>query len=283
MILNDKICGVVVWYNPTTENVAAINSYISEIKHLFVVDNSDLSNEILLEALPKDKITYVPLNENKGIATALNIGCEAAAEAGAEWILTMDQDSKFDRFSLTQFVEEANQCPTFKQVGIFSPYHYCGEVSRKKRERFQTIFITMTSGNLLRTEAYLKCGRFRDDFFIDLVDDEYCCRLYRNGFTVVKTNQIILTHALGNGFVRVNRFFKKTFVQHSVLRHYYIVRNLLEVRQLYPEHIKYFTKKLRKRLKRCVLYDSDHKFEKLKYMYWGWRDYRNRNFGRFNR
>ena len=83
MILNDKICGVVVWYNPTTENVAAINSYISEIKHLFVVDNSDLSNEILLEALPKDKITYVPLNENKGIATALNIGCVAAAEAGA--------------------------------------------------------------------------------------------------------------------------------------------------------------------------------------------------------
>lgn len=102
--------------------------------------------------------------ENLGIATALNIGCEAALNANAKWILTMDQDSKFDRFSLADFITEANQCPTFDKVGIFSPYHYCGETKRKKRERFQTVLTTMTSGNLLRAEAYRKCGRFRDDF-----------------------------------------------------------------------------------------------------------------------
>ncbi|HOH71458.1 MAG TPA: hypothetical protein PK552_05360, partial [Paludibacteraceae bacterium] len=147
---------------------------------------------------------------------------------------------------------------------------------------FQTIFITMTSGNLLRAEAYRKCGRFRDDFFIDLVDDEYCCRLYRNSYTVVKTNRIIITHSLGNGFVRVSPLFQKTFIQHSALRHYYIVRNLLEVRRLYPEHKKYYSRQLRKRLKRCLLYDSDQKWTKIKYMYWGWRDYKKRIFGKIN-
>lgn len=282
MITQKEICGVVVWYNPTTDNVTAINTYLENISHLFIVDNSTTDNSALINTLPNNKITYLPNLENLGIATALNIGCEAALNANAKWILTMDQDSKFDRFSLSDFITEANQCPTFDKVGIFSPYHYCGEVSHKKRERFQTTLITMTSGNLLRTEAYCKCGRFRDDFFIDLVDKEYCCQLYRNSYTVVKTNRIIITHSLGNGFVRVSPLFQKTFIQHSALRHYYIVRNLLEVRRLYPEHKKYYSRQLRKRLKRCLLYNSDQKWTKIKYMYWGWRDYKKRIFGKIN-
>lgn len=282
MVTKEKLFGVVVWYHPSNENIEAIRSYLGDITHLFIVDNSENNNKILVDQLPIDKVTYLPNCDNLGIATALNIGCIKACEAGAEWILTMDQDSKFDRFSLADFITEVNLCPTFDNVGIFSPYHYCGETSRKEREHFQTIFITMTSGNLLRADAYRECGRFRDDFFIDLVDDEYCCRLYRNGYTVVKTNRIILTHHLGNGFVRVSPLFKKTFVQHNALRHYYIVRNMLEMKRLYPEQKPYYSKQLRKRIKRWLLYDFDQKWGKLKYMWWGWRDFRNGKFGKLN-
>ncbi|HHT61698.1 MAG TPA: glycosyltransferase, partial [Bacteroidales bacterium] len=117
MITQKEICGVVVWYNPTTDNVTAINTYLENISHLFIVDNSTTDNSALINTLPNNKITYLPNLENLGIATALNIGCEAALNANAKWILTMDQDSKFDRFSLSDFITEANQCPTFDKVG----------------------------------------------------------------------------------------------------------------------------------------------------------------------
>lgn len=282
MVTREGLYGVVVWYNPDADNVAAMQTYLGDVRQLFVVDNSASDNSSLLSDLPSNKITYIPNYDNLGIATALNIGCSRAVEAGAEWILTMDQDSRFDRFSVTDFLAEVNQCPTFDVVGIFSPYHACGEVAGKKKERFQTIFITMTSGNFLRAEAYKKCGRFRDDFFIDLVDDEYCCRLYRNGYTVVKTNNIELTHQLGDGFIRVCPLFKKKFNRHNALRHYYIRRNVLKVRELYPECSKYYSKQLRKQIKRIVLYDSDNKWLKLKHIYWGWRDYKKGIFGKFN-
>ena len=79
---------------PNREFVKNIGTYSPFVAKTIVVDNSaDDNSHILTEVAG---VEYIPLMANLGIATALNIGYKRAADLGAAWVLTMDQDSWFD-------------------------------------------------------------------------------------------------------------------------------------------------------------------------------------------
>ena len=60
-----NLAGVVILYNPDAKVLTNIQTYIDEIDILYVVDNSDVVNNNLVEALKKmDKIRYIHFNEN---------------------------------------------------------------------------------------------------------------------------------------------------------------------------------------------------------------------------
>src|SRR5690606_29661762 len=89
-----KISGVVVLYNPDSGVLQNIKSYIDQIEYLFVVDNSEKVNDLLVAELKKiNKIEYKNNFRNLGVATALNIGALKSINKGFDFILTMDQDS----------------------------------------------------------------------------------------------------------------------------------------------------------------------------------------------
>ncbi len=55
-----------------------------------------------------------------------------------------------------------------------------------------------------------------EDLFIDSVDTEYCLRLKKNGYRVVRLNEAILYHPLGDSKnIAVPDFLKKTFYRHE--------------------------------------------------------------------
>jgi len=76
MIKENNLVGIVVWYYPTLENVSNINSYISNMHKLIVIDNSDVDNSSLLSGFENTKIIYIANKKNTGIAAALNQGCK---------------------------------------------------------------------------------------------------------------------------------------------------------------------------------------------------------------
>lgn len=267
----NRIVGIVVWYNPSQKERQALSLYNGDLEHVIIVDNSAVENRPLCANL--DNITYIPCLENKGVASALNIGCREAVRMGADWVLTMDQDSRWDQSSVKQYIEEAAQYDSFDKVAIFSPYHDCDGRPEKHHRfgRFESRRFIMCSGNLLRLSAWQQTGGFRDDFFIDLVDDEMCCHLHRLGWEVVRTNEIRLTHSLGNGvrFVGVTR---RPYTPHAAWRYYYIGRNMHYMVQLYPEMAHYYHSRVRKELKRLLFYDFEDKYAKLHNFFRGLRD-----------
>ena len=267
----NHIAALVVWYHPSDREVETARLYAGEVEHLIIVDNSDTDNVALTTTLPN--VTYLPCMENLGIASALNRGCEKAIQLGAEWVLTMDQDSLWNQQTVSQYVSEAEAYPEGDQVGIFSPYHDCDGTPDKHRRdgRFEKRMVQMCSGNLLRLSAWQQAGGFRDDFFIDLVDDEICCHLWQLGFQVVRLNHICLTHHLGEG-VHLLPITKHPYTPHPTWRYYYIGRNLQRMIQLYPEHRAYYRKHAYKELKRLCLYDWSDKCHKLGRYLRGWRD-----------
>ena len=90
-----KIAAVVILYNPELSILENIKSYIDQVEKLYVVDNSEASNESLIQEIKSfSKIEYIPNKYNIGIAAALNIGARKAIEEGFDYLLTMDQDSE---------------------------------------------------------------------------------------------------------------------------------------------------------------------------------------------
>ena len=94
---NLKLAATVILYNPEDEIYINIESYINYVDILYIIDNSTHHNNNLVKRLNKNftNIKYINNNANLGIATALNIGCKEALDEKFNWILTMDQDSKF--------------------------------------------------------------------------------------------------------------------------------------------------------------------------------------------
>src|ERR1700761_2402089 len=91
-----KVQGVVVLYQPAEAVTGNIKTYIKGLDKLYVIDNSNTPVNSVIDCLKQtENIIYISNNGNKGIAHALNVGAAKAIEAGAVWLLTMDQDSNF--------------------------------------------------------------------------------------------------------------------------------------------------------------------------------------------
>lgn len=283
MIQQNNLYAVVVWYNPTEEQKYSLLSYLWAVKHVVIVDNSQKNNDSLLSDLQKENYTYISFGDNLGIATALNRGCRTAIEAGAEWVLTMDQDSVWDKDQLRYYLEVTNKYPDIEKVGVFSPRQdYTGR-TRCYATDYEEKIAVMTSGCLLSAEGFRASNGFRDEFFIDEVDNEYCMHIHRLGMQVVIVNNALLVHQLGEKrMVRFIGLWRKEYIDHAPTRYYYIVRNNLQLSKLYPEYKAFNNKRLQKTIKRIVLYDRIHKCESLRMCLCGWRDFRNGVFGRLS-
>ena len=253
----DKIIAVTVWYNPEPSDAQTIALYNRDVCSVIVVDNSAADNASFIHAIPGlDNVEYIPLLENTGIAKAQNVGCKRALELGAEWALTMDQDSQWTKHTVSQFITEANQYELIGKVGIITPYHDVdGDPTQHHLNgRFELKNVVMSSGNLLRLKAWQQAGGFREDFFIDSVDDEMCCHIRQLGYIVVRANNIFLSHHLGEP-IRIVPVIHHEYIPHKAWRYYYIARNIRRMMRLYPDLQKYYAKAMRKYVKRLLLYD----------------------------
>ena len=87
----------------------------------------------------------------------------------------------------------------------------------------------ITSGSLLSLPAYKVIGAFREEFFIDCVDLEYCLRARAHGFRVIMACKPLMEHSIG--CLSEHRLpWKKTGTSnHAAFRQYFMTRNILIV------------------------------------------------------
>lgn len=199
------VCGVTVLYNPTEEVFENINSYLNGLNKLYLVDNSEKENEKLKDNFIKfsSKIEYIKMNGNKGIAKALNTAKNKAIKENFEWLLTMDQDSKFESDNFIKMLELVKKYFN-ENIAIFSPFHKTIENNYDNKEIIEKDLV-MTSGNLLNLKIAKKIGDFEEKFFIDEVDHDYCYRIKKQNYKIIVLNKVILNHNLGN--IKKYRFF----------------------------------------------------------------------------
>lgn len=262
-----NICGIVIWYNPSCDDINNIKTYINHIDKLIIVDNSNKDNSDLIENM--NNIEYMPNYKNLGIAKALNIGCNRAISYGYKWVLTMDQDSSFDKFD--DYMKKFNELSkNNNKIAIFAPAY------SKQEEGYVNRVIT--SGNILNLKAYKDVNRFDDRLFIDEVDHDLCFRLLQKEYKIYKIGEIKFNHKLGN--CKKVKLISKEFIcmNHNYIRKYYITRNRCIVKKRYPKYTRHYTKDNIYDFIKVILGEDD-KFRKCKYMIKGYIDYKKGKLG----
>lgn len=118
-----RIDGVVILYNPQGEILTHIESYINHLTLLYVIDNSIIKNNLVINGIRKiSNVFYCDNHGNQGIASALNIAINFAKKNNADWLLTMDQDSFFDQDNLKKLINSIEHVD-IQKTGIISPAH----------------------------------------------------------------------------------------------------------------------------------------------------------------
>lgn len=277
-----RIASLVVLYHPNPDFINNIRSYADDTDALIVVDNSaqQFPDLAVLAGEYGAKFHLIRPGKNRGIAWALNEGTKKAMETGANWVLSMDQDSCFSKKAISAYLEKIPELVR-NQIFIAGPNHDA-EVNALDPS-MEEVDSVITSGCLFSTEVFKQTGGFDERLFIDEVDHEFCYHAKSLGFKIVKCRDIVLQHQLGESkWVSAPILGKSKRVFHHPRRLYFMLRNGLYVGQkygtLFPASINRNKKDLFHRIKNQLLFGKG-KWETLKMLAKGYRDYRKENFG----
>ncbi len=291
--MNLKVAATVILYNPEEDTIENISSYANDVDILVVVDNSTRHNIDLIDILHQKfkNMIYINNNANLGIATALNIGCDKAIEDGCDWILTMDQDSKFINFPhykkcLLNLQNSDNIALLCANTNWSEPLGIPENPTCKNEEKFSAI----TSANFLNLNLFEQVGRFEDKLFIDLVDYDYCVKVQVEKFKILYFKDALVAHSLGTVFQRKNLITGKlrTKVEHNPQRVYYFARNFLYTASQYGKQfpkemgmLKIINILFIHEVTKILLYEND-KFKKISAKFMGLYHFMIGKYGKYD-
>ena len=291
----NSVAAVIITYNVENDFKERINKLKGKVDEIIVVDNGSKAETInMLKELEKE-VTVIYLEDNKGIASALNKGIKYSIEKGYNWILTLDHDSiitdNMIKNMLTCYEGLNNELK--EKVAMLVPVHVEEKEyqngsninEEKDSNSYIEVLTEITSGALTKAEIYKNVGMYDEKLFIDLVDHDYCLSLNKKGFKIIQVNNATLIHNLGESVKKSVLGLKMIPTNHSPLRRYYMSRNRHYIWDKYKEDFpswvltdkrRFITENLK-----IVLFE-DNKIEKFKYIKRGIKDYRSNIFGKFN-
>lgn len=189
-------------------------------------------------------------DQNLGVAKGLNKGIRVLAELSFMWALLLDQDSKPTPDMVEEFCKGYSRLAHPNETALLAPRivdvttqrespfltHVRGVLFRRtscKNSDIEDITAAITSGSLVRIAAFHVLNGYREDFFIDYVDTEFCLRLQVNGWRLAAICPAILHHRLGKRTkTRIGPFILYP-THHPPRRWYTIARNRIHMIRSY--------------------------------------------------
>jgi rhamnosyltransferase len=207
-----------------------ISQVLSQVQGLVVVDNGSRVEELDPLRAKQQSLGFqvIENGENRGIAEALNQGVQWAKSQGYPWVILFDQDSRITDCFVDQMFAAWDSHPGRERVGSIHPRYAdpdTGIESPVPRASDGSPVLPMTSGAMMPVWIFDRIGWFASEYFIDLVDWEYCFRIRAAGYLVADSRQAVLLHAPGNPTMTTVLGYTFHPTYHSASRRYYISRN----------------------------------------------------------
>ena len=227
------IAAVATAFHPDERLTAVVEAALKSCTRVVVVDNTPGDGPFAADALrDRDGVTVLRDGKNRGLAGALNTGVDALlADAGEDGrpdlLLFLDQDSVLGEDLVLGLARHL----TDPGVGIAAPaawdeqqgrYYEPGTENGPDLADRDTV---ITSGMLVRRDVLAEVGRFRTEFFVDHVDNDFCLRVRAAGYRVVRDKRQKLAHSLGQRNQHRLPGVSVSSSRHPTWRLYWIARN----------------------------------------------------------
>lgn len=240
------VSAIIVLFNPDLNHLCAfIDSILNQVESVILVDNTPTSiKKYDVSLFVKDRVVYLDLGDNLGIAKAHNVGINKSIELGVDYFIIFDQDSSIEENLVSSLVslyeilidngeKVAAIGPAYLDIktDILAPaIQFNGlKVNRvpiDKNSLYTKADYIISSGTLISVEAIKEIGEMQEDLFIDYVDVEWGLRAKQKGYQCFIANQVLMRHSIGDSSIKVP--FSKKFVNiHSDFRKYFILRNAM--------------------------------------------------------
>ncbi len=212
------VAAVIITYNCYTSIERTILAVANQVGRVIVVDNGSEPETLnaIRSAIDRNRLQsceFLPQGRNLGIGAALNIGVSAALAAGADYILTLDDDTDIAPGAVAELV----RCCTHHEghhVGIVGARWITSntfpKTSCEEKSLPRSVERLPQSGCLIRREAFESVGIFREDYFLDHTDYEYCARLISTGWQILTCPTATVFQRPGDVILRP--FFGRTVV-----------------------------------------------------------------------
>lgn len=225
---------IIVLYYPDSrldESIKTLTN-IDLVEKIYLIDNTPNFKYNLKSSY---KIKYTFLNTNTGIGNAQNIGMEFAKNDGFDWVMTLDQDTivtkeLFIKYKL--FLKNVSS-----NVALINSDYYDINCNCLKYNNNKVIEVNevISSGSLLNVSIFFKVGMMKKEYIIDLVDNEFCYRLIKNGYKICVLPNKGFEHRLGN--IKKCSFMGREIhiYNQSPIRTFYRTRNSVWFSKQYKE------------------------------------------------
>jgi rhamnosyltransferase len=223
----DGTVAIFTAYEPSENLKSAVIKTLEQCSQVIVADNTPLGKRNARDVLGDiPHVIIIGDGSNIGLAKALNY---AIAQVGsAEYFFLLDQDSS-PQSGLVESLHSSLQ--SHPQVGAIGPAPWDQENNRyidprtRNRDDLADLPVIITSAMLIRRSAFESTTGFRDQFFVDCVDQDFCLQLRQSGWKVLQDKRFLLPHSLGD--MKWHGFgpFKLRATHHPTWRLYWAARN----------------------------------------------------------
>jgi rhamnosyltransferase len=221
-----RIAAVVTAYHPDERLEAVVESALRNCDAVVVADNTPGDAASLAAKLEGPAVTVLRTGANRGLAGALNLGL-AQVPADVDAVLFLDQDSVLP----PELVDGLYAHLADERIAVVGPTPVdaaTGGRYERAADRHAAVDDRpgiITSGMLVRRSVFEDVPGFREDFFVDCVDSDFCLRVRRTGRRVVRDAALVLPHSIGSG--RDHRLgpIDVRVLHYPAWRHYWIARN----------------------------------------------------------
>ena len=250
-----KYAAVIVTYSPSFDDITDLVSNLISCGIVVVVfDNTPipaLATELRyhLDSHFGESVNILNANGNKGLSIAFNESVTFLREIhdDLDGIFIFDQDSKITSDLLLQLITSYQHLKNIGvDVGVIGgmpidpdnkPYHYRTSKPQLKTytskldvENIIPVEFVISSFSLVPISTFDKIGLFEKDYFIDLIDNEFCFRCIQNGLGVFMIRNAKFNHVVGSARISI---FGRLIAVSSPFRNYYQFRNPILVAKKY--------------------------------------------------
>ncbi len=222
-----KIAAVIVAFYPDKELLRKnIMAFANNVDVIIIWRNSADDLGYLDEW--SDKIIFMGNGQNEFMAKPLNITMDYCYEKGYDFLLTMDQDSCWDRFD--GFIRTVTTLPMDGTVAIYAPN--VNNYLKDPSVEYKDIEWVIQSGMLIDLQVVKGLGGFREDYQIYGVDEEYCYWLRRHDKKIRSFTHYHLKQKYGD--CQKSRWGFYVYNYSPTVR-YYLIRNMIWMKREFPD------------------------------------------------